>query len=52
VKKFVCTDGMTWTEQPDGSYHSPDPEGGYWREPSLETLETWGGPLKPVEEAA
>ncbi len=52
MKQFVCTDGMTWTEQPDGSYRSPDPAGGYWREPSLDTLELWGGPLKPVEEAA
>jgi hypothetical protein len=43
---------MVWTEQPDGTYRSPDPEGGYWRETSLETLERWGGPLTQLEEAA
>ncbi|MFE3144777.1 hypothetical protein [Streptomyces scopuliridis] len=45
MKQFRCSDGMVWTEQPDGTYRAPDPAGGYWQEPALETLELWGGPL-------
>lgn len=42
--------GWIWTEQPDGTYRSPDGKGGYWQEPSLGTLRLWSDTLTRLED--
>jgi hypothetical protein len=52
VRQFRDDQGDTWTEQSDGSFRQVDPEGGYWEEPSIDSLRLYYGPLTTLEETS
>ncbi|MDX3551010.1 hypothetical protein PV729_04355 [Streptomyces europaeiscabiei] len=51
LRKLIDVDGLTWEEQPDGSFRSWDADLGYHTEPSYESLDLWSGPLREKPQA-